>query len=263
MTSGPLKPAHQQGRRNDLLGVGHDVVDFQGLQASHVNLDTTLSMAVARRTSIHACRAQMCAQSTMEHTPSFTLIARRVTPLGTSPFYIQVTCSRFSTTLSAGYCRRIAALAAAVAAAAGIAVALVVAAALPVSGKCIIKCAECFYCTILSVRFSFFLTISSPLPLRLNGSLRPVVIASLFGCPSGCWPRSSTASRRPQVWSAVYTDSLGRFSTMSCVYSTRHSLHALNSFPSSSLQRICVVISSSPSCPSWAFPSLVCLSRSS
>ena len=42
-----------------------------------------------------------------------------------------------------------------------------------------------------------------------------------------------------------------RLSTMSCVYSTHHFLRALPSFLSST-HSSCVVISSSPSCPSWA-----------
>ena len=45
-----------------------DVVDFhpfQALQASHVDLDTTLSTAAAWRLSMYACRAQMGSQTAM------------------------------------------------------------------------------------------------------------------------------------------------------------------------------------------------------
>ena len=38
------------------------------------------------------------------------------------------------------------------------------------------------------------------------GLFDPFTVASLFGCPSGCSPDSSTPSRRPHVWSAVHTD---------------------------------------------------------
>ena len=52
-----------------------------------------------------------------------------------------------------------------------------------------------------------FFPLSPPLPLRQSsGSLRPVIVSSLFGCYSGCSPDSSTPSRRPDVWSAVHTD---------------------------------------------------------
>ena len=111
---------------------------------------------------------------------------------------------------------------------------------------------ECFHCMVLSVCF-FFLSPFLLLCLfgQALGPFGPVVIASLFGCSSGCSPRSSTASRRPQVWSAVHR-STKRFSTTSCVYSTHHSHRELISFPSSLLQRIPLALSSisySPSRP--------------
>ena len=52
--------------------------------------------------------------------------------------------------------------------------------------------------------------------------------------------------------------------TTSCVYSTHHSFHALNSFPSfSSTHSSCVVISPFPSCPSWTLTFLSSSLRSS
>ena len=72
------------------------------------------------------------------------------------------------------------------------------------------RCAECFHCTVCSVfLFFLFFRISPPLLLRqksLSLLFDPVIIASLFGCPYGCSPDSSTSSRRPHVWSVVHTD---------------------------------------------------------
>ena len=108
----------------------------------------------------------------------------------------------FSTTLLSGYCRGITALPAAVAAA--VVVAAGVAIALP--GKCITRCRVlalgCLVC--LSLSRSPFLSLC--LFGEARGPFDPIVIPSLFGCYSGCSPDSSTASRRPHVWSAVHTD---------------------------------------------------------
>ena len=70
------------------------------------------------------------------------------------------------------------------------------------------RCAECFHCIVLSFfLFFLFFPISPPLLFgKAPGLFDPVVVASLFGCPSGCSPDSSTPSRRPHVWSAVHTD---------------------------------------------------------
>ena len=42
----------------------------------------------------------------------------------------------------------------------------------------------------------------------------------LFGCPSGCSPDSSTASRRSHVWSAVHTDHHAFFHHVKCLFDT-------------------------------------------
>ena len=86
------------------------------------------------------------------------------------------------------------------------------------------RCAECFHCTVLSFfLFLLFFSISPPLPLRQDSGLfDPVIIASLFGCPSGCSPDSPTPSRRPHVWSAVHTDAPCVFPP--CHVSIRHTI---------------------------------------
>ena len=103
------------------------------------------------------------------------------------------------------------------------------------------RCAEYFHCTVCSVfLFFLFFPTSPPMPLRQNsGSLRPrhclepvrllfwllrfVDVLATSACVVRC-PHGSTM----------------RFSTMSCVYSTRLS-RTLNSFPSL-LQRISLAL---------------------
>ena len=102
-----------------------------------------------------------------------------------------------------------------------------------------------FHCTVSSV-FLFFLfsPISPPLPLRRSsGSLRrchhrePVrLLFWLLARFVDALAPSASVVRCPH-------GSTMRFSTMSCVYSTRGSLHALNLFPSV-LQRISLALPS-------------------
>ena len=93
------------------------------------------------------------------------------------------------------------------------------------SGCCVCVARQVQNCRVGSLHCLFCLFGKAP------GLFDPVIVASLFGCPFGCSPDSSTPSRRPHVWSAVHTDPPCVFSTMSCVCSTHHALLALNSFP--------------------------------
>ena len=58
---------------------------------------------------------------------------------------------------------------------------------------------------------------------ELWASSTPVVIMSLFGCSSGCSPSSSTASRRPHVWSVVYMDPPSVSQPIMCLFDTSFS----------------------------------------
>ena len=88
-------------------------------------------------------------------------------------------------------------------------------------------------------------------------------LARFSRCSRGCSSRSSTASRRPQMWAVVHTDPPSRFATMSCVCSTHRSLHVFE-FPFlASMHFSCVVTSFTSSCPSWASTSLSSSPRSS
>ena len=121
------------------------------------------------------------------------------------------------------HCKRTAAVAAAAAAAVVAVVAVVVAAA----GKCIIRC------RVLSLHgLDYFSSFASSAKLWVSSTLsssRACSAALLAARPfvDGLAPSASVV-RCPHR-------STKRFSTMSCVDSTRHSLHALNSFPSSLL----------------------------
>ena len=79
-------------------------------------------------------------------------------------------------------------------------------------GCCVCEVEDDVQCVaIFSPRRSLLPCLSSPcLTLCLFGKALglsdPGIVSSLFGCSSGCSPDSSTASRRPHVWSAVHTD---------------------------------------------------------
>ena len=120
------------------------------------------------------------------------------------------------------------------------------------SGRQRARC--CFLLFLLSLAPISFFTISHPLPLRLNsGPLRPCRHCAPVRLPF--WLLSMFVDGLAPSASEVRCPhrSTKRSSTTSCVCSTHHSLLALNSFPSF-LQRILLafVISSFPSCPSWA-----------
>ena len=148
---------------------------------------------------------------------------------------------------TANHCSRIAAGAAAVAAAAVVVALVAVAVAFPLLGK---------WKTTCNVLLSF-LPVAPCSHFLPFSPCDPFCLARFPRRSRGFSPDSSMASRRPQVWAVVHTDPPGV--SPPCHVSIRHIvfLCALNSIPSS-FQRIsfCVVISSSPSCPSWASASL-------
>ena len=98
--------------------------------------------------------------------------------------------------------------------------------------------------SIFTARFGLSCSsfLSPFLPLCLfgcRGLHDPTTVSSRFGCSSGCSPDSSTASRRPHVWSTVHSDPPCVSPPCDDTCSTLHS-HALNSHL---LQ--CVVLSTS------------------